>query len=967
MKSFALGRTFAALLLTAALLASPVAVMAKKGDKNYQRGLDYEKAQQWEKAAQEFALAVAADPSRTEYQLHYRRAVFNASQAYMTKGESLASQGDYVGAYNAFRQAYGLDPVNSLAAQEMDRMLNLQREKEGAANPKGTTNAPATYRDGQTPAPAQPDGQADGTGPHEQLQTIQYNGDLEGLIRRLADELDLNVVFDQNFSQQKRTVNIRWTKITPARALDYVFLANGLFFQRLDRRSILVADQSKRPQYQQLVLRTFYLYNIKPEDAVKLLQQSFPANAGRQPQFIPNPQTNSVTARDTPENMHIIEQILKTVDKDRSEVVMEVAIYEVSRNDLMQIGNQIGTQSSLESLGGVQSGSVLIGGARQLAGSAANSVLPLSTGVGLLIPATQLSAFQSKSNTRLLFSTAVHAFDDEKSSTRVGSKVPVQTASVYNGLVPTTGTGTTTGTTATAANIFGTGGYPVIQYEDVGLNLDFKPKVYPNQDVQVTMSIESKDEAAGPDPLTPIFTQRKIDGVARIPNGKTMMIASIAQDRYTNGRQGLPLVGLVPILGRLFTAPNKNDQQSDIVITMTPRVLRAPSITNEDLEPQPTGSMQNPQPPSLEAFVREADREEQYARLRSLPTNQNVQLPPQPGEDMSFVPAPKALAGDAANSPAATGANSAANVAAGATANNTTANLSGSTPAPANASLSTAGVAQPAASNNAAANAANNTTADASNNPAASGAAANNATTNAPAASDAQARPAPTASADRTTAAPNNAAVATGAQPSPSNAANATATAAQPAASNAQPAAPSNTKTPPPASNAQPAAAGAGAQPSATTVQPPPSAAVESAADLSLLADGQEMKVGERKRVMLFLKTDAPVGLAAATLRFDPRVVAVRSVSQGVLAADKSLAPTLTQSVDPSGVLLVSVAPAAGAPPLTGEGLLVVIEVEALAPGDATLQLDADKVHLVATDGRTVRPRVKAGKFKVTQ
>ena len=127
------------------------------------------------------------------------------------------------------------------------------------------------------------------------------------------------------------------------------------------------------------------------------------------------------------------------------------------------------------------------------------------------------------------------------------------------------------------------------------------------------------------------------------------------------------------------------------------------------------------------------------------------------------------------------------------------------------------------------------------------------------------------------------------------------------------------------------------------------------------------MKVGERRRVLLFLKTDAPLGLATATLRFDPRSLAVRSVTQGMLAVDKSGAPVLTQSVDASGVLLVSVAPAAGAQPLTGEGLLLVIEVEALAQGDASLQFDADKVHLIATDGRTVRPRVSASKFKVTQ
>ncbi|HYE15079.1 MAG TPA: secretin N-terminal domain-containing protein, partial [Pyrinomonadaceae bacterium] len=651
MKSFARARAVAALLLMFVLLASPVAVLAKKGEKNYKRGLQHEQAQQWEKAAQEFALAVAANPSDTEYQLHYRRAIFNASQTFMTKGRALADQGDYVGAYNAFRQAYGYDPVNELAAQEMARVLRLQREKEG----KDPEMAPTSMRGANSVGPSATAGPARANGANgsaqdsapparsEQLQTIQYSGELEAFIRRLADELNLNVVFDQNFSQVKRTINVRWKDITPARALDYIFMSQGLFFQKLDRRTILVADQSKRPQYQQLVLRTFYLYNIKPTDARQLLTGALPANAGRQPTFVENANTNSITVRDTPENIRTIEKLLRSVDKDRSEVVMEVSIYEVSRTDLLQLGNQIGDATTLGNLGGVQPGSFLIGGARQLA-AGTSGVFPLSTGVGLLIPATRLSALSDKSNTRLIFSTQVHAFDDEKSETRIGEKVPVQTAAVYNGLTTAPSTGTPNNNAA-ANNVFGNG-YPVIQYEDTGLVLDFKPKVYPNQDVQVTMNIETKDAKGGT--LTPTFTQRKISGVARIPNGKTMMIASVAQDREEHGRTGLPLVGLIPILGRLFSTPTRNNRESDVVITMTPRVLRAPSITPEDEVDRPTGSMQTPQAPSLEAMIIEAEREEQLARARQLPTNQTIQLPAQPGEEVSFVPAPKPFADAAA-------------------------------------------------------------------------------------------------------------------------------------------------------------------------------------------------------------------------------------------------------------------------------------------------------------------------------
>ncbi|HKP37219.1 MAG TPA: hypothetical protein VJT71_10190, partial [Pyrinomonadaceae bacterium] len=141
------------LIIVACLLALPMTAFARKGRDHFNRGMKYEEAQQWEKAAQEFTLALAADPSNAEYQLHYRRAVFNASQMYMQQGRAMAEQRDYVGAYNAFRQAFGYDPVNQLAVSEMERMLRLQDVKQGAVR---SPDSPPTTPDGAGGTPASP-------------------------------------------------------------------------------------------------------------------------------------------------------------------------------------------------------------------------------------------------------------------------------------------------------------------------------------------------------------------------------------------------------------------------------------------------------------------------------------------------------------------------------------------------------------------------------------------------------------------------------------------------------------------------------------------------------------------------------------------------------------------------------------------------------------------------------------------
>src|SRR3989440_745871 len=641
-------RFLVSLLLTFCLLLLPVTALAKKGDKNFKAGLRYEADQQWEKAAQEFTMALAADPSSVDYQLHFRRASFNASQAYMQQGRALSEHNDFVGAYNAFRQAYGYDPVNELAVSEMERMLRLQAVKEGNNGGNGTKtvdpqDASATPPSGAVQEPVLP------TARTEPMRVIAYNGDLKDFIRRFAEQLNLNVIFDRQSFVTPKNIDINLKDVTTSQALDYVFLQEGLFFQKLSRRTIVVADQTRRPQYQQLVLRTFYLANTDPEKAKTLVGQAIPPSVGR-PQTIAvaDKDTNSLTIRDTAENVRLIGELIQSIDKDRAEVVMDVNIYEVSKSDLLQLGNQIGGDSTL-TLGGSPGLAVLTGNTRATGhpnGVDLRSLVgltPTGAAAALIIPPSVLTAFQSKNNTKLIASTQVHAFNNEESTARIGQRVPVQTAQAYPfGVQTSTSTNTNTG--------FPTGGFPVINYEPTGLTLRFTPQVFPNQDVQVKMSIESKD-VLGASTLTPTFTERTITGTARVQNNRTMLLASVAQDVQASGRKGLPLLGLIPVLGRLFTSPTRDDRQVDIVIAVTPRVLRAPAVTPRDEEMRPSGTLQSPTTGSLEAMMREADTEDQLATIaanraagRQVPRNVVVQLADADAEPPAYVPAPKALA-----------------------------------------------------------------------------------------------------------------------------------------------------------------------------------------------------------------------------------------------------------------------------------------------------------------------------------
>jgi len=619
------------LFVVACLLALPMTAFAKKGRDHFNRGLEYEKQEQWEKAAQEFTLAVAADPSNTDFQLHYRRAIFNTSQMYMQQGRALAEQRDYVGAYNAFRQAFGYDPVNQLAVSEMERMLRLQDVKQG-----GTGNLDATKSDGTgatpaTPTNAKPAEDVSVTRP-EQLRTVNYNGDLKHYIRTLAEQLSLNVIFDKQSFAQPRTLEINLTQpTTTAKALDFIFLQEGLFFQKLDRHTILVADQARRPQYQQLVVRTFFLSNAKPAKALEVITKALPASVGRpQSIVVVDEDTNSLTVRDTAENVKLIGELLTSIDKDRAEVVMDVDIYEVQHNNLLQLGNQIGAGQF--SLGGSPGFSLLTDNAvtqNRTINPATRGVnvapivagVPTALAAALVIPSSVLTAFQSKTNAKLLASTQVHAFNNEESQARIGQRVPVQTAQAYP-------FGIQTGQ-PNPGQTFPSGGFPVINYEPTGLTLKFTPQVFPNLDVQVKMNIEEKDVSGALTP-TPTFTERSISGTARVQNNRTMMLASVTTNIDSEGRSGIPVLSGLPILGRFFTAPTHDNRQVDIVISVTPRVLRAPAVTPRDEEMRPSGTLQSPTTGSLEAMLIETAREDQIAAARKVPNQVNIQLPDAP-------------------------------------------------------------------------------------------------------------------------------------------------------------------------------------------------------------------------------------------------------------------------------------------------------------------------------------------------
>src|SRR5262245_4921265 len=578
MKTYSAARMSLALTL-AICLSLPITGVAggKAGKKIFKEGVKYETAEQWDLAAQQYALALAAEPENAEYRLRLLRAMQMASLMFSARGDLLEAKNDYAGAYHAYALASTYDPTNETTRIKMKRMIEQQKAQTGSGAPsRYNPRTGALVRVSDEIRTPQPQSRGD------LVQQIKFKEgtSLKLVIANLASQLNLNVIFDESFKDTNK-FSFTLTDVTIAKALDLLLLQNKLIFVQVDRRTIMIyADNpANRQRLETLLVKTFYLSNAEVNETRALVQ----ANLGPQRQVNISKQLNALVVRATASELAVAQSLIDTLDKNRSEVVLDVNIYEVSNSTSLEIGNQLataglattrttydtngnpvtvttGTSSSIGDLGGLGRAGV---------SAIAGNLFGVGGGIGTVIglPPSSLSLLQSKGASKLLASTQIHGVDGEQNQTVVGRSVPIRTGSSFlNGASPLASTSTT------ATN----SGYTVdnIQYRDVGLVIEVTPTITNEGYVQVKMKLESSNvEASGSDStLTPTFTKRSLTTISRVQDGVTAVVASVKQNNQGDSRATIPVVGLVPILGRLFTTPKQTSSQSDIVITVTPHI-----------------------------------------------------------------------------------------------------------------------------------------------------------------------------------------------------------------------------------------------------------------------------------------------------------------------------------------------------------------------------------------------------------
>jgi general secretion pathway protein D len=494
------------------------------------------------------------NPSNTQYAAAFTRIRFKASQTHVHEGEKLLAEGALPAALTHFQTAVSIDQSSTIARQELKRTVDMLQEQEKSKTP---AHVPVPKEFGTAlelkPLSSSP-------------ISIYLTTTTDTAYKTIGKLAGLNVVLDPEYKPQK--VNVDLTNVTLKDALDILAMETKTFWRPLLPNTIFVAadNVTKRKELEQNVMKTFYLRNI---EAVSDLQDA--ANVVKQMLDVPRVQLlqsqDAIIVRGTPDQLKLAEKILSELDHPKSEVIIDVAVMEVSRDKMRKLGNTVPTSFDIGYVG--SSGGTGGGGSGTNNSLVLNALKTLSgNSFAVAIPGASLNLLSTDSRTKVLQQPQVRALNDQKATLRIGDRVPIATGSYQSGVVGG----------ASISPLIGT----QFTYLDVGVNIDITPHVHSNGDVTLKMSLEISS-VTGEQTIggitEPTIGQRRIEQETRLADGEVNLLGGILQDTETQSLSGYPLLSRIPVLKYLFAQDNKEHSQEEIIFAITPHIVRSQEIT----------------------------------------------------------------------------------------------------------------------------------------------------------------------------------------------------------------------------------------------------------------------------------------------------------------------------------------------------------------------------------------------------
>jgi general secretion pathway protein D len=559
--------------ITLLVVAMTLPIGAAESAKSlFNKGKDAEARQNYEAAFDFYKQAYEQKPRDLAFRASYERTRFLAAASHVHRGQLLREAGKLQEALTEFQKAAEIDSSSFIAQQELRRTQKLINDAGNAPSPTSVERPPTglqkRVQEAQGPVDLAPIANIPITlriGPEDTKIIYETVGKLAGV----------NVLFDPDYTS--RRIKIELNAVTLQDALQIIALESKTFWRPVTPNTIFVASDNpaKRKEVEQSVIKTFYLANLSQptelQDVVNALRQILEIS-----RIQPLPSQGALVVRGTPDQIALAEKLVGDLDKARPEVIVEVAIMQVSRDKTRNLGispptsatvalqNNINTTTSSSSTSTTSSSSTS-GTANQVNMNRLGNLN--ATDFTVTIPPATATALFSDSTTKLIQNPQIRAVDGQKASLKIGDRVPVATGSFQPG-------------------IGGVGINPLVntqfQYLDVGVNIDITPKVHAGREVtlKVSMDISSVTGQSNIGGISqPVIGQRKIEHEIRLKEGEVNIMGGILEDQDIRSLSGIPGLAQIPILKYLFSQSNVEHKENEIVFALIPHVIRARDVT----------------------------------------------------------------------------------------------------------------------------------------------------------------------------------------------------------------------------------------------------------------------------------------------------------------------------------------------------------------------------------------------------
>ena len=560
------------LLLLLSLCAEPA--LAGKGKKYFREGRKAEQINDFDTALVLYERAVREEPGQVQYLLAARRLRFLAAMTHVDRGHKLRDSGKLAEALKEFERAFAIDPSSAIAEQELRRTLSMLEAPEGAPPPPAR---PLTPREQAEAELQQRLDRVEGPVTLAPLSlapiTLKATNESKVLFETVGKLAGINVLLEPDF--QSRRISIELNRVTLEQALDHLAVITKSLWKPLTPNTILIYAAAKRREQEPLVIKTFYLSNlIQPQEITELAQTIRNLLENNRVQQV-NSQ-NAIIVRDTPDKVAIAEKLVNDIDKAKAEVVIDVAVLQMRRDRSREIGlfpGSPGLRIPVAFTPGSGTGVIPL---RRLGRLGSNDW-------SVVLPGGALNLLLSEGGARLLQNPQVRAVDGQSAKLAIGERIPIATGS-FSGI----------------GGVAGAGISPLVstqfQYIDVGVNLDITPKVHGNRDVSLKVKVEisavtSRVNVGGLE--QPIIGQRRVEQEIRLREGEMNILGGIIETQETTSMAGIPGLSKIPVLKHFFSSTRKEVSENEVLIVMTPHIVRMPRMTAANLRGIDVGTSSN--------------------------------------------------------------------------------------------------------------------------------------------------------------------------------------------------------------------------------------------------------------------------------------------------------------------------------------------------------------------------------------